>query len=70
MGPCLGTANLVLQGIMTNPAELRGCRGGCGKMETTCHIVQACHITHISGLHGPIISPLSWLLIIEPRDER
>lgn len=42
----LRTNNLPTAGLPSNPPELRGCRGGCSKVETLCHVIQGCPVTH------------------------
>ena len=60
---------------MSNPAALRGCRGGCKAHETICHVLQACPISHDSRVvrHNNIAAKIAahctkrgWSTLEEP----
>lgn len=57
----LRAANLPTAGIPSNPPEQRWCRGGCGKVETLCHVLQACPVTHWEriGRHNFVATKIS-----------
>lgn len=42
----LRTNNLATVGLPSNPVENRKCRGGCNKVETLCHVLQGCRVSH------------------------
>ncbi|KAJ3655441.1 hypothetical protein Zmor_014573 [Zophobas morio] len=72
----LRTTNLPTVGIPSNPVELRGCRGGCGAMETVCHILQKCPVAHDERIqrHDAVVKKIAahcvregWRVDEEPR---
>lgn len=42
----LRAANLPTAGMSSNPRESQGCRAGCNKRVTICHVLQSCPATH------------------------
>lgn len=61
-------------GIPSNPVDRRQCRGGCRRVETICHLLQSCHITHWERIarHNEILKKVAnntkttWPIELEP----
>lgn len=47
----LRTNNLPTVGLPSNPTGNRACRGGCHKVESISHVLQACPVTHWERIH-------------------
>lgn len=71
----LRTNNLPTAGLPSNPVELRRCRGGCAKVETICHVLQGCPVTHHPRIsrHNEIVKKIEnhchrqgWNVDVEP----
>lgn len=63
-------------GLPSNPVESRGCRAGCQRNETLCHVLQHCPASHWMRVrrHDMVVSRLSriageagWAVDVEPR---
>lgn len=52
---------LPTRGIPANPPEQRGCRAGCARQESLCHVLQRCPATHWSRVkrHDRIVQLLA-----------
>ena len=62
-------------GIVSNPPEARGCRAGCRRQETLCHVLQRCPVTHLERCrrHDFIVKDVQrwgeangWDTLVEP----
>ena len=67
---------LPTRGIPSNPPDERNCRAGCQRVESLCHVLQKCPLTHHARIrrHDHLVNRLKgfaqekgWTVVVEPR---